>query len=140
MRSSGKNLLGGSKLRAHFSKRLAAAASKFILLLASGKKNTMRACIASWEGLTNPIRASNPLPTYFSVKLTPHTHTPNLSKGRFSSPPPHKQEIGSTLSARGLVFGMLRTDKMLLACQATGAITSVVEQHLLGEMETKQSK
>lgn len=104
LRSSGKNLLGGSKLRAHFSKRLAAAASKFILLLASGKKNTKRACIASWEGLTNPIRASNPLPTYFSVKLTPHTHT------RGDPPhPPHTHKQGDW-------FHFICTRGLCLAC------------------------
>lgn len=40
----------------------------------------------------------------------------------------------------GLVFGTLRTDKMLLACQATLAITFLVEQHFLRRMETKHRK
>lgn len=96
----------------------------------------MGACVASWEGLTNSILASNPLLTYFSVKLTLHAHT----MGDFPPRPPTNRRLVPLYLHTGLVFGMLRPDKMLLVRQATGAITFLVEQHLLGRMETKRRK
>lgn len=67
-----------------------------------GAKNTIGACITSWEGLTNSILASNPLPTYFSVKLSLHTHT----MGYF---PPHPPQTGDW-------FHFICTQGLFLAC------------------------
>lgn len=67
-----------------------------------GQKNTMGDCISSWEGLTNSILVSNPLQTYFSVKLTLHAHT----MGDF---PPHLPQTGDW-------FHFICTRGLCLAC------------------------